>query len=229
MVNFRRAGEKASETVTFRLTPGERAVLDQLAERDGVGITALFRAMLRERAVGLGIEEPPQDGPRRRRPGRPPGKRLGKARSAAVPPPLSRPAAAGAGASSRGTVGEMIARFRESFGDRGEGTRRDLERTVEVLTAPREGGPLLPVELPLASLDQDAVSELRDRIGRMDLRLARKNLYLTYLRMMLHFAVKEPDLPLESSPAFDLERFTIQELGGWPGVVGDAGSGREGR
>ncbi|MFO8072081.1 MAG: hypothetical protein R6V85_09425 [Polyangia bacterium] len=200
-------------------------MLDQLAERDGVGITALFRAMLRERAAGLGIEEPPPDGPRRRRPGRPPNKRTGKARPAAVQPRLSGPSVTGG--SSSGTVGEMIARFRESFGDRGEGTRRDLERTVEVLTEPREGGPLLPDELPLASLDQDAVSKLRDRIGRMDLRLARKNLYLTYLRMMLHFAVKEPDLPLESSPALDLERFTIQELGGWPGVAGDAGSGSE--
>ncbi len=69
----------------------------------------------------------------------------------------------------------------------------------------------MPLDMRLSDLTSQRLGEIRDAVQRADLRLAKKNLHLTYLRMMLHFAVKQPDVALAVNPAADLEPLTIVE------------------
>jgi len=237
MANWRKPSDRASETVTFRLRPDERHLLEHLAEIGGTGISDLLRFLIRSRAEELGIEGAPEPRPRRR-PGRPPrarprgeadlaGSPAGPASSPEPGPPAepgseaSRPAPERRGAVS---FADLVNQFIEHFGDRGEGTRRELAETVDFLTAPREGGPILPRETPLDELDSHCLAAARRRIADLDLRFSRKNLYLTYLRMMMHFAVKGEGPAPAVNPVLDLEPFTMRELGSWPTPRG-AGEG----
>lgn len=107
--------------------------------------------------------------------------------------------------------GDVIVRFRNSFVHRAEGTKRELEETITFLTGETGEGPILSLFMPLAEFTSERLVEVRQSIRDADVRLAKKNLYLTYLRMMLHFAVKEPDIDLRINPSRELPALSIIE------------------
>lgn len=223
---YKTPDERASESVTVRLTIAERQMLGHLAELEGKTITDFFRDLIAKRAEELNVTELPPPMPRKR-PGRP------KKRSSSMPrsqPPWasSPPAAAfdeaptfpnGAAAplpereEGLGTFDELIVRFRDSFSHRADGTRRELEETLDFLMRPTDKPPIIPVHFPVSRLTSEKLQEIRRTIQESDLRLAKKNLHLTYLRMMLHFAVKDADFDLRVNPARDLSPLTIVESG----------------
>jgi hypothetical protein len=227
MANWRKPEERASETVTFRLRPDERRMLDHVAAACDFGISDLLRSLIAARARELGLEEPPEPAPRRR-PGRPPKRRERDdavaaqeeaivASSPGPEEPIASPQPAPRAAGTREErVEELIGSFVEHFGDRGEGTRRELSETVDFLTAPRTGGPILARDEALSGIDSRRLAAVRERIAAADLRLSRKNLTLTYLRMMLQFALKREGSRPAVNPVLDLEPFTARELGSWP-------------
>lgn len=233
MTYYRHPDERASETVTFRLTLKERRLLDAVAAREQKTLTDLIRHLLTVRADELGVSE--LDGAER---GPSPGrarKRTSVAKSETgtltassgeemsspaqesatdTPPPTANEESA---AGSR--IRDLVERFREHFKGRAEGTRRELDETIEFLTTNQEGEVLLPMETPLGELSSTRLKEIRDDMMKVDLRVAKKNLHLTYLRMMLHFAVKHRDIDLDINPALDLRPFTLSEIPeAWPGL-----------
>jgi hypothetical protein len=233
---YRPPEAKATETVTFRLTKAERVLFDHLARRAGLGLTALFRELLRERAAALGIEEAPEPAPRNR-PGRPrreappPPREFRQRRDLALPteptgeqPPEAvavphRPKPVDRGVAE--TFGELARRYRETFANRAEGTRRELDETLEFLTGRGDYPALIEEGTPLARLDSELLARVREAIRTTKLRLALKNLHLTYLRMMLHYGLKEERVALSINPAADLRAISIIESpDGWPAFAG---------
>ncbi len=244
MANFKSPDARASETVTFRLTLDERRLLDHLAGLAQVTLTDLLRDMLRAEANRMGVASVPDKVPRRRR-GRPKKekpalqeprieeleygvKALGPARfvepepgrDEEIPLPLYRSLSRGESSGRKeATFGDIVARFREHFSKRAEGTRRELEETIRFLTSPQGEGTeaLLPLETTYEELTFERLKSMREEMKALPIRVAKKNLHLTYLRMMLHWAVKEPDIGLELNPAVQLKSFTLKELEGqWP-------------
>ncbi len=234
---YKTPDERASESVTVRLTIAERQMLGHLAELEGKTLTDFFRDLIAKRAAELNVTEPPPPMPRKR-PGRP-KKRPSASRSEApwvtsappkepawttsAPPPESynaEPDSPDAPAApppkseeASGTFDELIARFRDSFSHRADGTRRELEETLDFLMRPTDKPPIIPVHFPVSRLTSEKLQEIRRTIQESGQRLAKKNLHLTYLRMMLHFAVKESDFELRVNPARDLAPLTIVESG----------------
>jgi hypothetical protein len=97
------------------------------------------------------------------------------------------------------TLEVLIAAFREHFSSRAEGTRREMEEALRFFTVSfDESIPLLDPQLPLERLEPLLLDRLRDRVRALDETLARKNLYLTYLRMMLQFGARDPRFALSS-------------------------------
>ena len=107
--------------------------------------------------------------------------------------------------------GDLVIRFRNSFVHRAEGTKRELEETIAFLCGDAAGTPIISPVLPLSDITSEYLTEVRDAIRDTDVRLAKKNLILTYLRMMLHFAVKEPDIDLRINPSRELPPLSIVE------------------
>ncbi len=90
-----------------------------------------------------------------------------------------------------------------------------MESTLGFLTSGAgASGPLLALDLPLAEVTSAKLSGVRKQMAALDLRLAKKNLHLTYLRMMMHFAVKDEAIELPISPALDLKAFSLSEVPG---------------
>ncbi len=219
MAHYKHPEDRASETVTFRLTLDERRLLDHLAKREKRSRTDLVRHLLVARAEQLGIDKLPVE-PKIRRPGRPKKRRLEIGASATEPatsivqstvdpvaPRVEGP-----------SFGDLVERFRSHFADRAEGTRKELEETIRFLSAGEEDTPLLPLDLHLSDLTSQKLRDVRGAMTRMNLRVAKMNLHLTYLRMMLHYAVKQPDIGLNVNPGLDLKPFTVSEVpNSWPG------------
>lgn len=108
--------------------------------------------------------------------------------------------------------GDLAARFRESFVHRADGTKRELEESIQFLCrASEERAPIIPLQLPLCELTAERLAEVRQAVRKADARLAKKNLYLTYLRMMLHFGVKASDIDLRINPSRELPPLSIVE------------------
>jgi hypothetical protein len=122
------------------------------------------------------------------------------------------------GALSIKTFGDLVTLFRDSFKDRAEGTRKELDDTLRFLTGVEsDHPPLLPLEMPVEDLTSEKLNEVRKNLSFVDIRVAKKNLHLTYLRMLLHYAVKQSDR-LSINPALELASFTVSELPkAWPG------------
>ncbi|MBW2277622.1 MAG: hypothetical protein JRF63_09040 [Deltaproteobacteria bacterium] len=214
MVHFKRPGEKACESVTFRLTIDERSLLDHVAGIEGRTLTDLFRELLSTRAAELGIHDAPPPLPRRG-PGRP------RKPSAVLPAQSPRPApiARDAGSDqlrarrSAVTFAELIRRFEIHFADRSESTRAELAETIALVTDESAGEPLLARWMPLLEIGSDRLERIRDHLKDLELRVAQKNLHLTYLRMLFAFAVKEPDMDVDVVPEQDLAPLTARETG----------------
>lgn len=226
---------KASCTVTFRLTTKDRRLMEYLAEVLGVSQTELLRQFLAAKAELLGIEDAPTK-PRPRR-GRP---RLEPATSRPAPRPAPAEAAAPAPLASAprsapriaemadipivveeepatrpgpATLSTLATAFREHFSGRADGTRRELEDCLFFLTAQsHSGGPLLSGGLALDELTPEILAHLRERIRAMNERVARKNLHLTYLRMMLQFAARDERFSLRPSLGDSIPPFTAVEV-----------------
>lgn len=211
---------KAACTVTFRLTYGDRRLLEHLAQSLGTTQTDLFRALLLAKANDLGLSAPPpKERPRRGRP---------KQEAPSAPAPQAPQAfltqdipinvveqrAQPLPEEPRSTtLRELVREFREHFSGRAEGTRRELEDALRVFTVEAFGdGPLLPLALPLAELTLERLAHLRESIRAMDERVARKNLQLTYLRMMLQFGARHPLLTLPPGLAEAIPPFTALEV-----------------
>ena len=273
---YRSPEEKASETVTVRLTMRERRMLEHLAELEGMTLTDFIRYLIFKRADELSISEPPPKAPKRR-PGRPKSKKPAVPRPsqppmievaipipAVIPPPgtLAPPRPTPLSLSSnndeeevvildavleealpeesliedddemipvevvteidfdepepedepeRMTVQEVIERFKETFVYRADGTKRELNDAMEFFFSSKNGPPIISPMLSAESLTSERLQGVRRAVKDSELRLAKKNLHLTYLRMMLHFAVKEPDIRLRVNPSRDLEPLTITE------------------
>ncbi|MCP4678849.1 MAG: hypothetical protein GY854_25850 [Deltaproteobacteria bacterium] len=218
MANYKHPNDRASETVTFRLTLDERRLFDHLAKRDKKSRTDLLRHLLIARAEQLGIDELPA-APRTKRPGRQ-KERPDMSLPATEPAtPIVRATVDSVAPRGQGLVfSDLIERFRVHFADRAEGTRKELEETIRFLSIGEEGAPLLPLDLYLRDLTSSKLRDVRNAMTRMNLRVAKMNLHLTYLRMMLHWAVKQPDIGLSVNPGLDLKSFTVSEVpNSWPG------------
>jgi hypothetical protein len=214
MAHFKRPEDKASESVTFRLTVDERSLLDHLAGIEGVTLTDLFRELIMARASEIGIHEAPPPQPRRR-PGRP--RKRAVARAAIAPSPRRVESAQSTereqARRAAVTFGELIRRFEVHFSDRGESTRAELAATIAMVTDEGSGEPLLASWTPLIEIDSEQLELIRDHLKDLELRVAQKNLHLTYLRMMFAFAVKEPDMEVRVRPDQDLAPLTARETG----------------
>ncbi len=113
------------------------------------------------------------------------------------------------------TFYDLVVRFHKSFAHRAEGTKKELEDTIEFLCFGGESA-IIPPETPLGTLTAERLQEIRKFIQVAELRFAKKNLHLTYLRMMLHFGVKERDIDYHVNPSGVLEPLTITESNeGW--------------
>ena len=195
---------RASETVTIRLTKRQKALLDRLASLGGTTSTEVIRAHIAERAAALGLEvEGPAAIPV------PAASSAGRTAAFSLPPPPEVPAA-----SQAATLAGLIARFRGTFGDRGEGTRRELEEALRFFTEPEGDGPapILPSEVPVGALTPERLAAVRERVRVAPTRLSRKNLYLTYLRMLLHFGFKRGEISIDASPGAELRPITAVEV-----------------
>jgi hypothetical protein len=214
MAHYKPPAEKASETVTFRLTVDERALLDHLAAVEGVTLTDLFRDLLSARAAELGVDEAPPPAPRRR-PGRPPKHRIPSPVGPRTGAPVSSPEPGPERVRPRAdlTFGDLIRRFDSHFADRGESTRAGLAGTIAWVTDDSTGEPLLDRWIPLREIGSGHLERIRDRLKELELRVAQKNLYLTYLRMLFVFAVKEPDMEVDVAPEQGLAPLTAREAG----------------
>jgi len=214
MVHYKPPGEKASESVTFRLTVDERSLLDHVAQVEGRSLTELVRELVRARAAELGIHDAPPPLPRRG-PGRP-------RKHPPVPrvePPSVSPHSGDPTAERRAarraaiTFGELVRRFESHFADRGASTRSELAGTIDLVTDDSAGEPLLARWTPLVEVDTDRLVRIRDHLKDLELRVAQKNLHLTYLRMIFAFAVREPDMDVDVVPERDLAPLTARETG----------------
>jgi len=199
------AQTRASETITIRLTRDQKRLLERIASATGTTATGVLRMHIRDKARQLGlldvenvvtaVEEPTRD-------------------RAGAPEPLGVTATPST-ARQPATFGDLLERYRAAFVDRGEGARRELEETIAFVMEPvgASGSPVLSHDLPLAELTPARLTALREAVGLSGLRLSRKNLFLTYLRMMLHFALKQMELPADVNPGEDLRPFTAMEAG----------------
>jgi hypothetical protein len=252
---YRKPEEKASETVTVRLTIHERRMLDHLASLEEKTLTDFLRGLIFKRAEELNITEPPPPKPKRK-PGRPKMKRAAAlpkptpsvepeesappvaSKPPAVPTPSAPPPPVDDDipiftappeespsfdqflspptAPDQMTVRQLIERFKETFVHRADGTKQELKDAVAFFFSTQNGPPIIPPDLPVEALSSDRLKAVRDAVKESDLRFAKKNLHLTYLRMMLHFAVKEPEIKLRVNPSRVLEPLTIAESNeGW--------------
>jgi hypothetical protein len=113
--------------------------------------------------------------------------------------------------------GDLLRRFEAHFADRSESTRAELAGTIAWLTDAAEGEPLVARSTPITAIDAARLLSIRERLKDLELRVAQKNLHLTYLRMLFVFAVKEPDMPVDFDPDSELAPTTAKEIGAtWP-------------
>ncbi len=216
MSRYKHPEDRASETVTFRLTIREREILENLARAENKSRTDLIRHLLVQRANELGIEDSPVE-PRsqtRQKPERPkqtmPEEDVRTERKRVERVYREREP-------QGDSFGDLCEMFRRHFSHRAEGTRKELDDTIQFLGDSSDRAPLLPRNLPLDELTSECLRTVRNAMATMDLRVAKKNLHLTYLRMMLHWAVKQPSIDLNVNPALDLKPFTISEMPeNWP-------------
>ena len=214
---YRNPGERASEAVTFRLTVNEKRLLDHLAFCAGTTLTDLFRDLLAQRAREIEVNELPAETVRRR-PGRP--RKTPIAKKKAVPAtPLTPVSVLDEDVNApMSTFGELVEGFREHFSDRAEGTRKELDETIRYLRDNAALTALLRRNMPLSDLTSDKLASVRDAMKNMEMRFSKRNLRLTYLRMMFQWAIRQPDVTLDIDPKTDLEAFSIKEISNaWPG------------
>jgi hypothetical protein len=217
---------RASETVTIRLTKQQKTLLDRIVSETGVTATDLFRTHICQRAQQLGVDE--TGGSEAAVPFAPPpsaDEGLSASRApAAPPPPAENEPFPREIAAAPGSFGALTARYRLAFADRGEGTQRELDEALRFFSTPHGDGlrAPLPAELSLAALTSDALAEVRERTRCAPLRLSRKNLFLTYLRMMLHFAFKRGAIAFDVAPGAELRAITAAEVDEPWGMVSEA-------
>jgi hypothetical protein len=213
---------RASETVTIRLTRHQKALLDRVVAARGVTVTDFFRAHICDGARELGVVAD-FDETARIRAEAPAGVDASEreARESRAPQVARSSRAPSAETETPGggdlpTFAGLAVRFRASFADRGEGTQRELEEALRFLLDPRGVGEtaFLPPDLPLAELSAERLASLRERVRTAPLRLSRKNLYLTYLRMMLHFAFKRGEIAVDVAPGAELRAIKAAEVDG---------------
>jgi len=203
----------------MRLTKQQKALLERVAAALEMTATDLLRDYIQQTAQHLGIavevgadtsdagekilldSSMPKGG----------GEALGREE---VSRSLSPSSAQLESAAEQGAVfGARAARYRSTFADRGEGTRRELEEALRFFTISRkEEGALLPADLPLSALSSQKLASLREQVRVIPLRLSRKNLYLTYLRMLLHFAFKRGEIAVDATPGAELRAITALEV-----------------
>ncbi|MDJ0763943.1 MAG: hypothetical protein QNJ97_13260 [Myxococcota bacterium] len=218
MAHFKSPEKKATETVTFRLTIDERQLLSHLATLKELSMTDLLRQLLAEEASRLQVEEIPSMTPPKRA-GRPKKQQPESPKSASLPvdPP---PHFTFRHSDEIETIGDLVDRFKVSFADRAEGTQKELDNALHFFCGidGDRNDPLLSFDLPLSAITSAKLQEVRQTVASLDIRMAKKNLHLTYLRMMVHFAVKQSAVTLSVNPSEDLKGFTITELPqSWPG------------
>lgn len=219
MARYKNPEQRASETVTFRLTFEERRLLDFLAEAEQTSLTDLIRLLLKEHAEKMGVAEvPASQAPTRT------GKQKQKRRKQRMTPVAvadstgtdQKPGAI-APVGGAGFFRDLVSLFRENFSGRAEGTKKELEETILFLSDAIEGEPMLSFDTPLGELNSTRLRELRTAVIKSDVRFAKKNLHLTYLRMMLHFGVKQKVLGLNVNPSVCLSPLTMAEVPeSWP-------------
>jgi len=232
MANYKKPEDRASETVTFRLTLNERQLLSELATAEEKSLTDLIRFLLQKHAeqIGLDREAIAEKPIPAAKPSRPARAARPSTQPSQIPPVISpiepyryrmnpfRPRSVPEPPPVAVTFGDLVVQFRESFSTRAEGTQKELDETIVFLCNPLMGEPLITFDLPLAELTSAKLVNIRNTMKTMDIRVAQKNRHLTYLRMMLHWAVKQENIDLTLNPAMDLKPFTISEIpGSWPG------------
>ncbi len=114
-------------------------------------------------------------------------------------------------AETQKTFRDLAVGFKESFIHRAEGTKRELEEAIQFLCTDHGYGAIISPNLPIHEITSDTLKEVRNNIRDSNVRLAKKNLFLTYLRMMLHFGVKEADFELRINPSKELPPLQISE------------------
>ena len=199
------------------MTVNEKRLLDHLAFRAETTLTDLFRDLLTQRAREIEVEELPPE-PVRRRPGRPRKTPIETKTTVPATPltPVSEPEEDVNTPMS--TFGELVEGFRGHFSDRAEGTRKELDEAIRYLRDNTALTALLRRNMPLSDLTSDRLASVRDAMKNMEMRFSKRNLHLTYLRMMLQWAMRQPDVTLDIDPKADLEAFSIKEISNaWPG------------
>ncbi|MCP4197174.1 MAG: hypothetical protein GY762_08490 [Proteobacteria bacterium] len=220
MARYKNPEERASETVTFRLTFEERRLLGYLADAEQLSLTDLIRFLLTEHAEKMGVVEVPAS-PAQTRPGK---QRQKKRKQRMVPVPAAdsngrenNKTSMNASVGGASFFRDLVSLFREHFSGRAEGTKKELEETILFLCDDGEGDPMLSCGTPLGELTSTKLKDVRTAVMKSDIRLAKKNLHLTYLRMMLHFGVKQKVLGLDVNPTVCLSPLTMAEVPeSWP-------------
>jgi hypothetical protein len=199
------AEERASETITVRLTREQKRLLDRIASVTGTTVTGVLRQHIRDKSWELGLASSESARAASEAPSR---------RDAGAPePPVA--SAEASGAVRPATFGDLAERYRAAFIDRGEGARRELDETIAFVMelADPSASPILPRDLPLTALTPARLAAVREAVRTSGLRLSRKNLHLTYLRMMLNFALKQKEIPADLNPGDELRAFSAVEAG----------------
>ncbi len=199
------------------MTVNEKRLLDHLAFRAGTTLTDLIRDLLARRAREIEVEELPPETVRRR-PGRPRKTPIATKTAAPATPLTPLSVVAEDVNTPMSTFGELVEGFRNHFSDRADGTRKELDETIRYLRDNTALTALLRRNMPLVDLTSDKLASVRDAMKNMEMRFSKRNLHLTYLRMMIQWAIRQPDVTLDIDPKTDLEAFSIKEISNaWPG------------
>jgi hypothetical protein len=218
MTNYKKPELRATETVTFRFTLGEKLLLGKLAKAEKKTKTDLIRELIARRAEQTGVYTSEPESPIIR----PERFRKYVFKENGVDVTASETVQEGGisdSCESGMTFGELVNRFREHFSDRADGTRKELDDTVRFFCKEdHDGEKLLSLNTPLQELTSQKLMDIRNKMIGTDLRMAKMNLHLTYLRMMLHFAAKQSSIYLSINPGDYLKPFTVSEIPqSWPG------------
>ncbi len=213
MPKYKKPSERSSETITFRATQRDKQLLHHVAEMENTSVTGLILSLTHKRAFELGIQEVPAPPPKKR-PGRPKKVKDTTKRppETGIPSIIPNQILSDVEQDTINTFGGLVLNFRQYFKGRAEGTRREANETIVFLMDESSGEELINKNLPLSELTGDFFKAIREAIKDMEIRFAKKNLHLTYLRMILHWALKQQNIDLHFNPATVLEPFTAKEM-----------------
>ncbi|MBN2803882.1 MAG: hypothetical protein JXR91_12380 [Deltaproteobacteria bacterium] len=222
MTYYKDASTRASETVTIRLTLDEKRILDHLSHIQNITKTDLIRNLLSDNAKSLGITHIP-DPPIKKGRGRPKSKKAEALNIAPTIEIIQNNALTTEAENTSHTTSietsddaytfiDLANDFLDHSKDRGEKVLKEINETVSYLTKPNGYAIFIRPKTSLKEITDHFLLALRDSLKDAPLRFPLKNLYLTYLKMILNFGINKELFENDINPSEILNSFTAKEV-----------------